>query len=395
MTTGKKVSKLRRRKRDNIWEFDYSIRPGEWKEKSTGTRIRKEANSFLAKFRRQLEDDCLPNDMSRWTLSEAINYFLELRRPPNRALRTWKAEKSRLGSVLKLMGDKKLESIDLADFELYQVGRRRQGIVEWCINKELYLLRSILDRANMWNGQLARLYKPLKTKVSDIGKALTHEQLAKLVKTALQNEEWRVTMYGSVLAANTGLRGEEVRQLRLGSIDLDGRVLQVVRATAKNDSAARRIPLNKDALTAAFALYQRALRLGGKEPEHYLLPACLSRHTKTFDPLNGRRGFDPDLHQQSWRSSWESLTEAAGFAGFNFHSLRHTFITHMVEEGVPLEHIQTMVGHLSAAMVRHYSHIATQVLHKDVAVLDSKPVLAHLTEAELLGLPEMAPATVN
>jgi integrase len=297
--------------------------------------------------------------------------------------------------VLKQIGDKRLESVGLGDFEHYQVERLRRGIAEWCVNKELYLLRTILDRANVWNGQLARLYKPLKTKVSDIGKALTRDQLADWVKTALQNEEWRVTMYGCVLAANTGLRGEEVRQLKLGAIDLAGRQLQVMRATAKNDSAARSIPLNKDALAAALALYQRALRLGANEPGHYLLPACFSRHTKSHDPLAGKRGFDPNLHQQSWRSWWESLTKAARLPGFNFHSLRHTFITHMVEGGIPLEHIQTMVGHMSAAMVRHYSHIATQVLHRDVAVLDSQPILAHLIDLKEPSLLRLAEATIN
>jgi integrase len=290
--------------------------------------------------------------------------------------------------VLKVVGNVKLANIGLPDFERYQSLRLKNGISQWCINKELYLLRMMLNRANLWNGQLARLYKPLKTKTSDIGKALTREELEQLVKTALRNEDWQVTMYGSVLAANTGLRGEEVRQLKLGTLDLAKRELQVLRATAKNDSAARNIPLNKDAFAAAMCLYQRALRLGANGPQHYLLPACMSRHTKSFDPLHGGRGYDTTRNQQSWRSSWESLTKAAGLSGFNFHSLRHTFITHMVEEGVPLEHIQTMVGHLSPKMVRHYTHIATRVLHKDVAVLDQRPILAHLIQApESLEIP--------
>jgi len=97
----------------------------------------------------------------------------ELRRPPNKAPRTWKAERSRLRAVLKIIGDVKLVSVALPDFEGYQACRLKNGIAEWCVNKELYLLRMLLDRANLWNGQLARLYKPLNTKTSDIGKALT------------------------------------------------------------------------------------------------------------------------------------------------------------------------------------------------------------------------------
>ena len=62
----------------------------------------------------------------------------------------------------------------------------------------------------------------------------------------------------------------------------------------------------------------------------------------------GERGYDPNQHQQSWDTAWHSLTQAAGFAGLRFHDLRHTFITHMVELGVPLGVIQTFVGHMSA-----------------------------------------------
>jgi hypothetical protein len=34
-----------------------------------------------------------------------------------------------------------------------------------------------------------------------------------------------------------------------------------------------------------------------------------------------------------------------------------------------------MVGHLSARMVRHYTHVSTGVLHGDVALLDAEPIL--------------------
>ena len=50
----------------------------------------------------------------------------------------------------------------------------------------------------------------------------------------------------------------------------------------------------------------------GTDPNHYLLPADLSRHTKSTDPLKGGRGFDPTRHQTSWRTSWRSLRKAAG-----------------------------------------------------------------------------------
>ena len=54
-----------------------------------------------------------------------------------------------------------------------------------------------------------------------------------------------------------------------------------------------------------------------------------------------------------------------------FHDLRHTFITLMAERGVPLLVVQAMVGHMSAAMVRYYTHISNRAARQAVELLDS------------------------
>jgi integrase len=93
------------------------------------------------------------------------------------------------------------------------------------------------------------------------------------------------------------------------------------------------VELDQAPTDAVLKLYERARLLGAKDPEHYLLPADLSRHTKAGDPLNGGKGFDASRHQQSWATSWENLRKAAGpeFKGLHFHNLRHSFITWMAE----------------------------------------------------------------
>jgi integrase-like protein len=135
--------------------------------------------------------------------------------------------------------------------------------------------------------------------------------------------------------------------------------------------------------------------LGTSDPNHYLLPADLSRHTKSTDQLKGGRGFDPTRHQTSWRTSWRSLRKAAGdrileqakkenrdltmeeqdaykvFQNVRFHDLRHTFVTQMGERGVPLPVVQAMVGHMSSRMVRYYTHISNQAARTAVVLLDN------------------------
>src|SRR5215469_4540044 len=134
------------------------------------------------------------------------------------------------------------------------------------------------------------------------------------------------------------------------------RALNIRRADAKNDASARQIELNSDATEAAKRLIMRADLLGADKPTHYLLPKNLSRIA--WGKHKGERRYDPNQHQEYWDSAWHSLTEKAGFPGLRFHDLRHSFVTDMVERGVPWGTIEAQVGHVSAKMLRHYTHIS-------------------------------------
>ncbi len=138
--------------------------------------------------------------------------------------------------------------------------------------------------------------------------------------------------------------------------------------------------MNELGLWAATQLLERATLLGATAPEHYLLPADLSRHTRKTDPLNGRFGFDPGFHQQSWQSAWEKLKKAAGLETLRFHDLRHTHITHAIEAGVPIEVVMSQVGHISPEMTRHYTHLGRESRHRAVATLQkvAGPVMQSL-----------------
>jgi hypothetical protein len=75
-------------------------------------------------------------------------------------------------------------------------------------------------------------------------------------------------------------------------------LLNAPKATALSPHhGARFVELNQTALGAVIKLYRRAELLGASDPEHYLLPADLSKHTKSFDPLAGGRGYDVTQHQ--------------------------------------------------------------------------------------------------
>ena len=52
-----------------------------------------------------------------------------------------------------------------------------------------------------------------------------------------------------------------------------------------------------------------------------------------------------------------------------FHSLRHTFVSFAANAGVPLHIVQSIVGHESTAMTRHYYHENIAALKSAVAAI--------------------------
>ena len=61
----------------------------------------------------------------------------------------------------------------------------------------------------------------------------------------------------------------------------------------------------------------------------------------------------------------------------------------MVERGISIGVIQTMVGHISMRMVRYYSHIASGLTRKAVERLDSEPILVEKQDSTDLGSNEI------
>jgi integrase/recombinase XerD len=53
------------------------------------------------------------------------------------------------------------------------------------------------------------------------------------------------------------------------------------------------------------------------------------------------------------------------------HTLRHSFVTHLLEQGTDLRYIQTLLGHRSSKTTEIYTHITTHALEKIRSPLDN------------------------
>src|SRR5208283_4725400 len=112
-------------------------------------------------------------------------------------------------------------------------------------------------------------YRPLPER-RDIGRALSPEQELSLFTVASSRPEWCVAFWVSLVSTNTTAGGCEIRNLRIGDIDIETRVMYV--RVGKNRFRMRAIPLNQTATWAIEQLLSRAHQLGGFKPEHFLIP---------------------------------------------------------------------------------------------------------------------------
>lgn len=146
----------------------------------------------------------------------------------------------------------------------------------------------------------------------------------------------------------TGMRVSELISIKMSDVHLYMGFLRVVGKGNKE----RMIPLGEKASTALtdYINSGRALLIKNKEE-----PGCVfvNHHGR---PLS-RQGF------------WKTLKKIAADAGINKeltpHTLRHSFATHLLENGADLRSVQEMLGHADISTTQIYTHV-TKLRMKEV-----------------------------
>lgn len=364
-------------KRRGIWHTRVKI-AGKWKELSLGTRNYNEARRKRQEKVDEFEERQKLPDLATLPFQKASELWLG-ERLKLVSTGTYKIEKQRLAPLVEKLGNLRLIDITYQHLRAYQLTRIEQVSPRTC-NLELKVVRQLLKTARLWS-RISDDIKPLKENSRGPGRALTPEQEEKLFACAQKSLYLSAAFYAGIVAANTTMRGCELKGLQLRDVDLTNRTLSIRRNSTKTDAGCRLIPLNNAAVWALTKLLERANLLKATDPEHFLFPAFRCKHTKEGKAAGS--GYDPTKPMVSWRSGWRTLTTNAGLKGLRFHDMRHHSITKLAEAGVPDQTLMSIAGHVSKAMLDHYSHVRLQAKRVAVEALDTfKPPSSESTKQE-------------
>lgn len=179
-------------------------------------------------------------------------------------------------------------------------------------------------------------------------KALTEEDVGRLLVPPPDPgpDDW-CDLAVLELAYASGLRLAELRGLRLEQYQPESGYLRVVGKGNKE----RIVPVGQRAIAAI----QRYLELGRPKRARPGSPSTL------FLTSRGTRF----SHKALWSRVVRRARRAGVMKHVTPHMLRHSFATHLLENGADLRVIQEMLGHASISTTQVYTHVASQRL-KDI-----------------------------
>ena len=150
------------------------------------------------------------------------------------------------------------------------------------------------------------------------------------------------------LIYSAGLRGQEVINLKISDIDFERQTIHIRQSKYKKD---RIVPLSM--------LMAKGLRkyLNAENPHIWL--------------FNGKQ---PGSKYSNRGLSWvmrENLKKTSISKEVNLHSLRHTYATHLLEEGLNIVTLKNLLGHAEITTTMIYLHVAQCKHIKPHSPLDS------------------------
>ena len=188
---------------------------------------------------------------------------------------------------------------------------------------------------------------PLAREQRKLRQVLTPKEVARLIEAA-PSHKYRCAFS---VAYGAGLRSSELVSLKVSDIDSERMVLRIEEGKGGKDRLAKLSPRMLEELRAWWNV---------AKPKVFLFPSRI----KALDHISTR---------QYHRACRDAAIRARIDHSVHPHMLRHSFATHLLDQGVDIRVIQTMLGHAKLETTAIYAAVSPKLIQNVEGPLDRLP----------------------
>ncbi len=196
-----------------------------------------------------------------------------------------------------------------------------------CLNAIKFFYREIIKSNENFNIKFAKRKKSLPIVLNRLE--------VKEILSSIKNSKHNLMLS---LAYGAGLRVSEVISLKVKDLDLDELLIHIKEAKGKKD----RLTLIPEKMVP-----QLKNLMAGKDKNDFL-----------FESERGGK-----LTERTAQAIFErALKNTKIKKDATFHSLRHSFATHLLEDGIDIRYVQELLGHSNIKTTQIYTHVTNLAL---------------------------------
>lgn len=321
----------------------YTKKDGKRSRISTKSKTKSGAFKFLTNFNQELKkreaEKTIPILMKKFFFD--FNVYSELLHSHKTVL----SQKTTCNELLKFFGDiqiKELTKEKILDFILY----RLRKVSAYSVKRDIQNLSNAfywgIQKKYLENNQCDGIKKP---KLPEKQPKYFSIEEYKILINSIENSDIKDIVQ---FAVNTGLREMELLRLRWEQINMEKKLLYINNlAYLSKNGKIRTMPLNDKAM--AILIH----RLSNAKSDYIFT-------------------YEGKMIQQSLIShKFKSYVRNSGVnPALNFHSLRHTFASWLVQKGVTIYDVSKLLGHSTINSTEIYAHLRVDELRSAVEKLN-------------------------
>lgn len=293
----------------------------------------------------------------RQYIENFLSYLLNERRYSENTIDSYQRDLNELYDFLNSSGSTEVQSVSYQDMRYYLAYLNEQQYSPASISRKLSSARSFFNylvlEEVLESHPLDLIHYPAKQQ--RLPEFFYEEEITKLIESAYRMETpTRLRDVAIIeLLYSSGLRVSELCELKVSQINM---AVQLVRVIGKGNKE-RIVPLGDKALEAIKTYLNQWRNEHRVDPQvHQLL---IDEKGKPLKPGQIRRIL-------------EKINQAAGLNATIYpHKLRHTFATHLLNNGADLRSVQEMLGHENLSTTQIYTHLSTDKMRQ--AYLNAHP----------------------